>query len=503
MTRDGLGIPRPALGARLVLGWRLSLARAAGPRLFPAHVREVMRTLAGHGFEAYAVGGAVRDLLLGRAPQDWDVATSAEPRYVMGVFVRTVPLGVRHGTVRVIASHGRHVDVTTYRVEGPYSDRRRPDHVRFTASLGEDLRRRDFTINALALGLDGRLRDPYRGLADLAAGIIRTVGDARERFGEDALRMYRAVRLSTQLNFSLDPSTAAAIRGQADLARALSVERVRDELERCLLGPAPDRALEGLRALGLLQPFLPELIEGVGLEQNDHHAYTVWEHTLRAVAETPPSLHLRLTALLHDIGKPRSLSIEDGRRHFYGHERVGAEMAGAILERLRYDKATVARITHLVRHHMVLQAQPGMKDAAVRRLINRVGPENIPDLIALKRADRKASGVHDSASALATAALIVRVERMLKLSGAFTVSDLAVDGGEVMRVGRVPPGPQVGFILKRLLEEVLEDPGLNRRERLQERIREIVRAGAPARESGTGRSEPGARPPDRPEGARR
>lgn len=500
---DDIAVSRPAMAGRLGLGWRLLMARVLGPRLFPAHVREVMRTLTGHGFAAYAVGGAVRDHLLGKTPEDWDVATSAEPRYVMGIFVRTVPLGLRHGTVRVLGPGRRHVDVTTYRREGPYSDRRRPDHVTFTASLDEDLSRRDFTVNAIALGLSGQFRDPHHGLVDLAAGVIRTVGDAGDRLSEDALRMYRAVRLAAQLGFNLDPATADAIRAQSHLTASLSVERVRDEFERCLVGPAPDRALEGLRALGLLQPLVPELLEGVGLEQNDYHAHTVWEHSLKTVANIPPVLHLRLAALLHDVGKPRSLSIDDGRRHFYGHERVGSELAREILERLRYDKAVVAKVAHLVRHHMALVAQPGMKDAAVRRLINRVGPESIGDLIALRRADRKASGVHDPAAALATAALIVRVERMLKSSGAFTVAELAVDGADVMRIGRVPAGPQVGYVLRRLLEDVLEDPALNRRELLQERIREIVRAGAPTRGAGPARGANDGKPPRDPESARR
>ncbi len=456
--------------------------RLAGPRVMPRYVRYVVSTLRTHGFEAFAVGGAVRDRLLGREPEDWDVATSAEPRYVVSVFPRAIPTGARHGTVTVLPPDGprssaRAVDVTTYRIEGPYSDLRRPDTVRFTTSLREDLGRRDFTVNALALGLDGSVVDPHGGLGDLARGVVRAVGDPARRFGEDALRLMRAVRLCAELGFELDRATARAIRTSAALIRRIAVERVRDELDHCLLSDAPERAFELLRTLGLLEHLIPELLEGVGFEQNEHHAFTVWEHTLITVASVPPVLRLRLAALLHDAAKPRTLSIEDGRRHFFNHEKVGAEMAEAILGRLRYDRATTAQVAHLIKSHMALHWQPEMKDAAVRRLINRVGPENISDLLYLRRADRRAAGTKEGPIGLGTAALLVRIERLMKEDQAFTVSDLAVDGDDVMRVARLEPGPQVGLILKRLLEEVLEDPALNEKGRLESRIREMARPG--------------------------
>ena len=458
-------------------------------------MRQVLLTLRAHRFEAFAVGGGVRDTLLGLRPVDWDVATSAEPRYVMSVFPRTLPIGLRHGTVRVICPDGTEVDVTTYRREGPYSDGRRPDHVTFTGSLEDDLSRRDFTVNALALSLSGKVTDPYGGLCDLVRGVVRTVGPPEDRFSEDALRMMRAVRLAGQLGFSLDPATARAIRKDARLLGRVSVERIRDEFERCLVlpGPAAARTLEDLRSLGLLERFIPELLETVGFVQNEHHRYTVWEHTLLVVSGVPPVLHLRLAALLHDVGKPRTLSVKDGRRHFFGHEKVGAAMAGEILHRLRYGKALRDRVVHLVRHHMALRWQPGMKDAAVRRLINRVGPENIDDLVTLRRADRRATGTAGGRGDRETAALLVRVQRLVRSGGAFTVSDLAVDGADVMRVGGIGPGPKVGMVLRRLLEEVLEDPDLNERSRLEERIREILTAAAPRAREGRA----GGRP-DRP-----
>lgn len=465
---------RASLGAAAELGFRLALVRLLGPRVLPHSVRTVLRALTAHGFEAFAVGGAVRDILLGRRPGDWDVATSAEPRYVMSVFPRTAPTGLRHGTVTVLFPDAADIEVTTYRAEGPYSDRRRPDHVTFVGSLETDLGRRDFTVNALALSLRGQVRDPFGGLADLARRVIRCVGLPDQRFDEDALRMMRAVRLAAELRFAVDPATAAAIRRHAGLIREVSVERIREELDRCLLSPAPARALEELRSLGLLAHIVPELLEGVGFEQNEHHAYTVWEHTLLTVANSSEDLTLRLAALLHDVAKPRTLSVEEGRRHFFGHEKLGAELAADILGRLRYDRATISRVSHLVRHHMALHWQPEMKDAGVRRLINRVGPENIGDLVALRRADRRASGTKEGPVGLGTAALLVRIERLMRSDQAFTVADLAVDGEDVMRVGRLEPGPQVGLVLRRLLEEVLEDPSLNEKSKLQARIREMV-----------------------------
>jgi putative nucleotidyltransferase with HDIG domain len=458
---------------------RLLLVRLQGPRALPLHVRSVVRVLTSHGFTAHAVGGAVRDLLLGRRPGDWDVATSAEPRYVLSVFLRAIATGLKHGTVKVICPGGHVIDVTTYRVDGVYSDRRRPDTVSFTESLSQDLGRRDFTVNALALGPTGTVIDPFGGLGDLARRVIRCVGDPDQRLSEDALRMMRAVRLAAEIDFTLDPGTARAITRNAPLLRHIAAERVRDELDRILLSGRPGRALELMRTLGLLHIVLPELLEGVGFDQNEHHAFTVWEHTLLSVAAVPPVHVLRLAALLHDVAKPRTLSVEGGRRHFFGHEKVGAEMARDILTRLRYDKATIARVTHLVRHHMALHWQPEMKDAAVRRLINRVGPENIPDLLELRRADRRASGTKEGPVGLGTAALLVRIERLLKRDRVFTLQDLAVDGHDVMRVARIPPGPEVGLILRRLLEEVLEDPKLNDKARLEERIRGMTRSGLP------------------------
>ncbi|MFO7246304.1 MAG: HD domain-containing protein [Thermaerobacter sp.] len=441
-------------------------------RLIPSGVRRVLLGLARAGHQACLVGGCVRDLLLGRPPSDWDVATDARPERVQALFDRTRPTGIAHGTVTVLVGR-RPVEVTTFRTEGTYSDRRRPDWVEFTGRLELDLARRDFTINAMALDHRGRLHDPFGGLRDLEAGVIRTVGDPGARFQEDALRMLRAVRFAAQLEFRIEPEVLEAIREHAALLGHVSAERIRDEFSKILLAPRPAPALETLRETGLLERFLPELLEGVGVAQNVHHAFTVWEHNVLACQHARPDLVLRLAALLHDVAKPRCLTVDpDGSRHFYHHEVVGAQMADAILRRLRFDNATREKVVHLIRHHLALHHYPDMSDAAVRRLIRRIGLEHLDDLIALRIADRKASGTKRSELSRGTRLLLRRIEQVLAEDAAFGLKDLKVDGHDVMRVLGIPPGPLVGRILNALLEAVLEDPSLNEPETLERLIRE-------------------------------
>jgi putative nucleotidyltransferase with HDIG domain len=447
-------------------------------RLVPQDVQAVLRRLWLHRHQAFIVGGCVRDMVLGKRPQDWDVTTDALPDEVARFFERTVPSGVKHGTVTVLTP-GPAIEVTTYRVDAGYSDFRHPDQVVFTRSLCEDLARRDLTINAMALGPHGDLVDPFNGLRDLERKVVRAVGDPAQRFREDALRMMRAVRFSAQLGMTIDGPTLAAVKDQAELLKHVSAERIRDEFSKILLSPSPSVALEILRQTGLLALFLPELIEGVGFEQNVHHAFTVWEHTLIAVDAIPPELHLRLTALLHDVAKPRTLTIIDGERHFYDHENLGAAMARAILRRLRYDNETVAKVTHLIRNHMALHLSPQMKDSAVRRLVARVGLDNIRDLLELRRADRIGSGKKPGPVSHGTLRLLARIEQVLKEDTAFGLKDLAIDGHDVMQIGGLRPGPRVGRILKRLFEEVLEDPQMNTRATLEARVKEMVRSGEP------------------------
>ncbi|HEX6990113.1 MAG TPA: HD domain-containing protein [Bacillota bacterium] len=444
-------------------------------RLIPADVRRVLQGLARSGHQAFLVGGCVRDLLLGRRPADWDVTTDAVPQRVQAVFRRTRPTGVAHGTVTVLAGR-RPVEVTTFRTEGGYSDRRRPDWVDFTDRLELDLARRDFTINAVALDHRGRLHDPFGGLDDLAAGVVRAVGDPNARFAEDALRMLRAVRFAAQLAFRIEEDTLAAVRRHAHLLDHVSSERIRDEFGKLLLAPEPAPALEILKDTGLLGRFLPELLEGVDVAQNVHHAFTVWKHNVLACQHAPPVLTLRLAALLHDVAKPRCLGIDEaGGRHFYHHEVIGAQMADAVLRRLRFDNATREKVVHLIRHHLALHHYPDMSDAAVRRLIRRIGLEHLDDLIALRIADRRASGTKRSDLSRGTRLLLRRIEQVLAEDAAFGLKDLKVNGHDVMRVLGVPPGRIVGRILNALLEEVLEDPTLNEPETLERLIREKAR----------------------------
>ncbi|MFP4199954.1 MAG: CCA tRNA nucleotidyltransferase [Clostridia bacterium] len=464
---------------RTSLLWRRLWLRWFAPSVIPEPVRRVLVGIEEAGGEAVVVGGCVRDLLMGGIPEDWDVATSIAPQRVQEIFPRTVPTGIAHGTVTVLSGdYG--VEVTTYRAEGEYTDRRRPDWVAFSKDLKEDLARRDFTFNAMALTRTGLLMDPFGGLEDLARRRIVTVGRARDRFGEDALRMVRAVRFAAQLDVDLDPEIVDACSEMSQFLDAVSRERIRLELDRILMSSNAARGMELLQSTGLLKRFWPELAEGVGVEQNKHHAFTVWEHSLvalNAMAQMEGAdLALRLAVLLHDVAKPHTLEIdEDDNRHFHNHQVVGAAMARRLLRRLRYDKRTIERVTHLIRHHMDLHHYPQMKDSAIRRLINRVGLENIGDLVKVRIADRAGSGTKEKPLSKGTMHLLNRIDRVLQEDAAFGLKDLAVDGTDVMRVAGLSSGPAVGRILETLLDEVLEDPSLNQRPILERRIEELAR----------------------------
>lgn len=445
-------------------------------RLVPRGVRWVLHQLIEAGHEAVLVGGCVRDLLLGRAPKDWDVATSAQPRVVQQVFPRTRPTGIAHGTVMVLAG-SRPVEVTTFRVEGAYSDYRHPDVVEFTSSLTEDLARRDFTINAMALTAAGQLVDPVGGCRDLTAGLVRAVGDPITRFNEDALRMLRAIRFAAQLEFALEPAIAAAVKESAHLLDHVARERIRDEFSRIVTARPVVRAMTALKDTGLLARFIPELLVGVGVEQNVHHRYTVWEHNIRCCAAIRPELYLRLAALFHDVAKPHCLTVDEhGSRHFYYHEIEGAAMTNRIMRRLRYDNVIRKRVVYLVRHHLALHLYRDMTDAGVRRLIRRIGVDNLEDLLLLRMADRKASGTKKGPISRGTRRLLQLIEKVLQEDSAFGLRDLVVDGHDVMTVLGTGPGPVVGQVLQALLEMVLDTPALNEREQLLALIPEVASA---------------------------
>ncbi len=456
----------------------------------PPDVHHVLAILTEAGREAALVGGCVRDAVRGETPTDWDVATSATPDAVSALFARSTwenPFG----TVTVLPRDpgGKAVEVTTYRIEGPYRDRRRPETVRWGGSLEEDLSRRDFTINAMAwvpgdLGAgSGRLVDPFGGADDLRAGVLRAVGNPDERIAEDALRMVRAVRFATRFDLELDPVTESAVRRLVPEAASLSGERVREELLRMLAGPAaPSRALSMMESLGLLNVLFPELAALRGVPQAKALRGDALDHSLRttdALPATDPVL--RLAGLLHDLGKATTLA--DG--HFIGHEREGAELAEALLKRLRFPRAEIARIARLIRHHMFAYSS-GWTDAAVRRFVRRVGADLLDDLYALRRADNAASGAREPARG-GLEELRSRTARAVA-ADPMSPKQLTVDGGDLVRELGLRPGPVIGRLLDELMEAVLEDPGLNRRDLLlalarESSSREPSVEQSPARES--------------------
>jgi tRNA nucleotidyltransferase (CCA-adding enzyme) len=450
--------------------------------LIPADVVGVCRRLREAGHQAYLVGGGVRDLVLGRSPKDFDVATSALPEAVLGLFGQryAIPTGLQHGTVTVLTGAppaGRPVEVTTFRGEGEYLDGRRPSSVEFGKTLEEDLARRDFTMNAMAFDpLEDRLVDLHGGHADLAGKLVRAVGDPVQRFREDGLRPMRAVRQATQLGLAIDPATMAAIPQTLASFRKVSAERVRDELVKLLGAAEPARGIELLRQAGLLAEVIPELLEGVGCAQNRFHRHDVYGHTLATLADAQGDVVLRLGALLHDVGKPRARQPKEGapgEYSFYRHEHVGAEMADTICRRLKVSTAERESVRALVENHMFFYA-PEWTDGTVRRFVKRVGVEHLPALLALREADITGRGMGEDREK-ETRELRARVSEVAAADAALSTKDLAIDGRDVMRILGVPPGRQVGVILEALLERVLDDPGLNDRPTLEAMVPAVAR----------------------------
>jgi len=456
-------------------------------------VASVLRTLHRAGHEAALVGGSVRDLLSGEQPIDWDVATSAVPEQTTALFAGSVWEN-RFGTVTVPGPP--RVEVTTYRSESGYADRRRPAHVRWGRSLRDDLSRRDFTINAIAwVPVDlarrrGLLIDPYDGRRDLRERVLRAVGTPARRFDEDALRMLRAVRFATRFGMRLEPQTEEAIRHLAPTAATLSGERVRDEILRILGSRAapPSRAFLLMEHLGLLRVLLPELAALRGVPQGKVLPGDALDHSLRAADALPPDDPiLRLTGLLHDLGKATTLA----DCHFIGHERVGADLASVLMHRLRFAQSQVERVTDLVGEHMFAYS-PEWTDAAVRRFIRRVGAGRLDDLFALRRADNAASGVAEPAGA-GVPQLMARVQR--ELGGApLEQRQLAIDGNELMAALDLPPGPDVGRLLAALLEAVLDEPARNRPDELLALARRLLEERPDPRASGARRPRIGVLP---------
>lgn len=439
------------------------LQEGGKPIKLPEAVREIIGRLERSGFEAYAVGGCVRDSLLGRTPSDWDITTSARPEEVKRLFERTVDTGLIHGTVTVLW-HGSGYEVTTYRVDGEYEDGRHPKEVSFTGELGEDLRRRDFTINAMAFNEERGLVDIFGGQEDLKRGIIRCVGDPNERFGEDALRIMRAVRFSAQLGFAIEKKTREAIRGHAAYLEKVSAERIQVELTKLVTSPHPDY-LGIAWETGITRVILPEFDRLMELPQNNpHHCYCVGEHTLHAMKAAPADKCLRLAMLYHDFGKAECHTRdESGIDHFYGHAKVGSEIARRVQRRLRYDNETTDQVCALVYWHDS-RIEPDIR--AVRRAISRVGTKLFPLLLQVKRADLEAQSDYQRQEKLEWLTRLEELARRIEEEGdCLTLKDLAVDGRDLMEAGH-KPGPGLGRTLQELLEMVLEEPARNTKEYL-------------------------------------
>lgn len=434
----------------------------------PEKVNRIIRTLAAAGHEAYAVGGCVRDAVLGREPADWDITTSASPMEVKALFPRTIDTGIQHGTVTVMLGH-EGFEVTTYRVDGEYEDCRHPKEVQFTKSLIEDLKRRDFTINAMAYNEEEGLVDEFDGIGDLERGVIRCVGNAEERFTEDALRMLRAVRFGAQLGFTLEEDTKTAIGKLCGNLKKVSAERIRAELVKMLVSPHPERIRDAWET-GMTRVVLPEFDACMACAQNNpHHIYSVGEHTIRAIQEAEADPILRLTMLLHDFGKPAvKTTDENGIDHFHGHPAVSEELAGHILKRLKFDNETIRQVKKLVFFH---DYHPALTPAGVRRAANKIGEELFPLYLKVQRADILAQNPKLQEKKLTELEEVRKLyKKILEEKNCFTLKHLAVTGRDLMEAG-IPAGPGLGEILGHLLELVIEEPERNEKEWL---VREAI-----------------------------
>jgi tRNA nucleotidyltransferase (CCA-adding enzyme) len=431
--------------------------------VLPEKVNKIIKTLQAAGYEAYAVGGCVRDSILGREPNDWDITTSAKPQDTKRLFPRTIDTGIQHGTVTVMLER-EGFEVTTYRIDGEYEDSRHPKEVTFTASLQEDLKRRDFTINAMAYNEQDGLVDCFGGMQDMKDGIIRCVGEARERFSEDALRMLRAVRFSAQLGYRIEEHTAAAIRELAPSLEKISAERIQVELVKLVTSPHPDY-LRIAYETGITKIILPEFDLCMETPQNNpHHCYDVGEHILHSMLAIAPDKVLRLGMLFHDIGKPQTLTVdEEGITHNKLHPVVGEEMTRKILRRLKFDNDTIDKVTKIVRYH---DQAIELSDRGVRRAVNRMGEDIFPMILQVRRADVTAQSAYKKEEKLQRLIYIEEIyQGICSLREAVGLKDLAVTGSDLIALG-MQPGRQIGEMLRELLELVLDDPAMNQKEKL-------------------------------------
>jgi poly(A) polymerase/tRNA nucleotidyltransferase (CCA-adding enzyme) len=441
----------------------------------PKYVEQNLKRLDQAGFEAYIVGGCVRDLFMERVPKDWDITTNAQPEEILKV----IPDGKYEnifGTVIVPIKNAKQetedvLEVTTYRSEQGYSDHRRPDEVKFEDKLEKDLERRDFTINAMAQNLKKETVDLFGGQKDIKKKIIRAVGEPVDRFKEDALRMMRAIRLAGELDFKIEEKTERAVKKLSGNIKFIANERIRDELIKIL---ASDRAYEGLMRLYnliLLQYIIPELVRGVGVDQNRHHTYTVFKHSMLSLRHCPsPDWRVRLASLMHDIAKPQTKKFIKGDATFYNHDIIGAKVTEKIMRRLNFSNSDIDKVTALIRNHMFYYQVDEVTESSVRRLIRKVGQENLKDLIDVRIADRLGSGV-PKAKPYKLRHLQYMMKKVLK--DPVSVKMLKINGDRLMKLLDIKPGPKIGAILDVLLSEVIEDPKLNTKKYLEKRSQDL------------------------------
>ena len=452
-------------------------------KAIPKEIHEIVTTIEKAGFQAYLVGGCVRDFFLARTPKDWDITSNAKPEDIQGLFTKTVYENV-YGTVAIINeltedSTLKNVEVTPYRLESAYSDRRHPDKVTFSDKIEDDLQRRDFTINAIAISLSGDaikdIIDLYGGVGNIKDKILKTVGKPDDRFTEDALRMMRAIRLSVELGFTIEKETLASITKQNKLIKDISMERIRDEFTKILMSPQPKKGIELLHETGLLKHIVPELEIGIGVTQNQAHAFDVWEHLLRSLqtaADKNWGLDIRLIALFHDIAKPKTkgFSHETKVITFYGHEVVGSRETRKILERMKFSRVIIEKVVKLVRWHMFFSDTEQISLSAVRRMIVNVGKENIWDLMNVRICDRIGTG-RPKEDPYRLRKYHAMIEEALR--DPISVGMLKIDGNDLMKMVHVKPGPRIGNILHALFNEVLDKPELNTTDYLQKRATEL------------------------------
>lgn len=454
--------------------------------IIPKEVKFIIKQLKKNDFEAYIVGGCVRDLLLKIKPKDWDIATNANPKEIKKIFPRnfyenkflTVTVQTKSQNPKL-----KEIEVTTYRLEAKYTDKRHPDEVRFAKTLEQDLKRRDFTVNAMALEISTselkikkeklKVIDPFNGQKDLENKIIKAVGNPEKRFNEDALRMLRAVRFAATLGFKIEDETAKAIKKNSSWLQAISKERIRDEFVKIIMTNKAEEGIEILRELSLLKYIVPELEEGYGVGQNKHHIYNCYKHSLLSLdyaAKKNFNKYVRIAALLHDIAKPRVKEGEGPDSTFYGHEIVGAKITIQILNRLKFSKKDIEKIAKLVRYHLFYYNVDEVSKSSVRRLVRRAGPENMEELLQVRMADRIGSGC-PKAEPYKLRHLKYLIEKVSQ--DPISVKTLKLSGNDVMKILKIKPGPKIGQILDILLGFVLDDPKKNKKEFLEKEVKKL------------------------------